>query len=324
MISRLSPVAWSPQGRWRLACGLGVVLLLLLLLLLRGFYRRELYHLTGSAEWMWVTGEVNERRPLSAVFSLPIRLRDHPTRAVAKVCGDRQYVLWVNGQPAAAGRSRPGFHLDVVPVTDLLASGPNLIAVEARSPTLVGAVLFALDLYPTREGRRAGDPSGRAAVVSGAHWRVSSGWRPGQEGRVPADGVRPWIWGRPPDHPWSYPTPVRHQRPLIQALVAEPVRLAADDFREAGPARWVAKAPRRVSGIMWLGLRQAWDSGGTTARVVLSSEHDSRSDPVEVVSLAGQRRWLYPERIDGDVVEVIGPSPPEYVELVESVETRIK
>jgi len=324
MTSRFAFSAWTPALRWRMAGALAVVLLILLMLLLRGFYRRELYHLTGAAEWMWVTGEVTDKRPLSGLFSLTVHLRDHPTKAVAKVCGDRQYVLWVNGQPAAAGRSRPGFHLDVVPVTDLLAAGANLIVVEARSPTSVGAVLFALDLYPTREGRRAGDPSGRAVVVSGPHWQVSAGWRPGLEGRETAAGRRPWIWGRPPDHPWSYPTPALHQRPLVQALVSEPVRLVSSDFHESSPGCWVARAPRPIRGMMWLGLPRAWSSAEASARVRLASAAGSDQPAVRVIPLAGQRRWLFPSRVDGDLVEVEGPSPPDFVDLVESIDTRIR
>ena len=127
---RFFRAALQPVVRWRLKALLGAVAVLCVLLLLRGFYRRELYHFAGEAQWMWVSDDVRERRPTAGLFYRRFELGDRPARAVAKVCGDQQFVLWVNGQPAVAGRNRPGFVLDVVPVTDLLTQGDNLVVVE--------------------------------------------------------------------------------------------------------------------------------------------------------------------------------------------------
>ena len=115
---RLKLLAWAG----------GVVLLLLLL---RGQFRHELYHLTGEASWMWVTGDVAEKRPVAGIFVRDFSLADRPRRAVAKICGDRQYTLWINGHLVLVGYNRPGFRLDVVQVTDLVRPGRNVIAVEA-------------------------------------------------------------------------------------------------------------------------------------------------------------------------------------------------
>lgn len=291
-----------------------------LLLLLRGFYRRELYHLTGAAQWLWVTGEVQVSKPTAGVFFFPFTLHDRPSRAVAKVCGDRQYALWINGQLAASGRNRPGFRLVVVPVTDLMTAGRNVIAVEARSPTSVGAVLFALDLEPSVEGRRAGDPRGRNVVVSGPMWRVATSWSPGMPADVPARTSAPWVWGKPPDHPWSYPDPVFQERPLIQAVVGEPRRIDRSEFRPCGEACWAAPLGGSFAGLVRLHLdpaaapvRAARIAGGR------SEGGAGSAATADVLTVPGQRSWLFPGRVSGQRLEAIGPAPPLSVELVETI-----
>ncbi len=310
----------SPERRWQLRVAAVLAAAVALLLLLRGFYQRELYHLTGAAQWMWVSDDVRERRPSAGLFIRTVWLNDHPQRAVAKVCGDQQYVLWINGQPAMAGHNRPGFHLDVVPVTDILTAGANSIVVEARSPTSVGAVLFALDLTPSAEGRRAGDPRGRNVVVSGPDWKVTTRWQPGAFDGGPVRATQPWIWGRPPDHPWAYPTPVLHERPLVQAMVSEPVRLAASDLRPAGRGRWTHALPPGFGGLLWLDLAKG-SPAPTEVGVVVA-----HGGPVllPVVELAGQERWLYPGWVTGSRVVVEGTQPPAMLELVEAIDSRTR
>lgn len=308
--------SWLVDRRGRAA--LAFVLLLALFLVLRGFYRRELYHFTGGAEWMWVTDDVRVSRPTAALFACRVELHDRPQRAVAKVCGERQYVLWVNGQPAAAGQNRPSFHLDVVPVTDLLAAGSNSIVVEVRSHTSVGAVLFALDLEPSAEGRRRGDPRGRNVLTSGSRWVVATSWRAWPD-PVGSTGRRPWIWGRPPDRPWSFPAAVVWGRPLVQAVVSEPLVRGGTDFRHAGEGRWQADLGRTLGGMLWL------DLGGSSPpprRVTVGSTaagggfQPTRSAPV--VAVPDQDRWLFPGHVEGNAVEVEGNGPPQRIELVET------
>lgn len=314
----------SRGSRWRLRVAAAVVAVICLLLLLRGFYRRELYHLTGAAEWIWVTSKVQVKRPIAALFYVPLDLHDHPQRAVAKVCGDQQYVLWINGQPAMAGTNRPGFRLDVVPVTDLLSAGRNVIAVEVRSPTSVGALLFSLDLEPTVEGRRAGDPRGRNVLVSGDRWQVVTSWAPGAPARIPVDAARPWVWGRPPDHPWSYPTPVLHDRPLVQAFVSEPRRLTAGDFTRVSPGVWRAKLGEGFQGLVWL---QSGRGGWPTAdmnEVWGAAPRGVVSPTVPLVAMSGEHRWLYPGLIQGPWLEVRAGRPPAAVETVEVMDTRVR
>ncbi len=310
----------SPERRWRLRTAAVVAASVALLLLLRGYYQRELYHLTGAAQWMWATDEVSEPHPSAGLFIRTLWLNDRPQEAVAKVCGDRQYVLWINGQPAMAGRNRPEFHLDVVPVTDLLTAGANTIVVEARSSTSVGAVLFALDLTPSVQGRRAGDPRGRNVVVSGPDWRVTTTWRPGVlDGRVD-DGRAPWIWGRPPDHPWAYPTPVLHERPLVQAVVGEPQRVRPGALSRAGRGRWVHRLRRGFGGLLWVDL----GPGNARPEAVGLASDESGAPMVPVVALPGQERWLYPGWVSGDRLVVEGAPPLPVVELVEAMDTRTR
>jgi len=321
---RFSRTFPRPVMRWRLEVLLVVCVVVCVLLLLRGFYRRELYHFAGGAQWMWVSDDVRLRRPTAGLFYRRVELGDRPARAVAKVCGDQQFVLWVNGQPAVAGRNRPDFLLDVVPVTDLLTAGENLIVVEARSPTSVGAVLFALDLYPTAEGRRVGDPRGRNVIVSDGSWKVLTEWRGGPGNPETGGARRPWIWGRPPDHPWTYPRPVVHERPLVQTVVSESVAIAPAQFRQEGENRWVHDLGRHASGYLWLGVGPS--TPDELAVTVCSRGASARADlePVPVVRLQGQDRWLFPGLVDGEEVVISGSSPPENLRFVEALGSAIR
>jgi hypothetical protein len=312
---------WTGRGRrsgWYLRLVLLGVALLALFVTLNSFYRRELYHYTGAASWMWTTSEVQTAQPTAGLFFHHLQLADRPLRAVAKVCGDRQYVLWINGLPALAGRNRPGFRLDVVQVGDLLDAGDNVIALEVRSPTSVGGVLFALDLEPSPEGRRAGDPRGRNVVVSGPDWRVTETWSGGVEA-PPEEGSRPpWIWGRPPDHPWSYPSAVVHERPLVHSVVSDARVLEADDFVASGPGRWLCELAQPLVGFLWLDLEKR--PRGMTIEVASRYPGDQQPPAhAAVVSLPGQRRWLFPGWVAGDRVVVSGTRPPARLELVEAV-----
>lgn len=308
--------SWLVDRRGRAA--VAVILLLALFLVLRAFYRRELYHFTGGAEWMWVTDDVRVSRPTAALFTCRIDLHDRPQRAVAKLCGERQYVLWVNGQPAAFGQNRPTFHLDVVPVTDLLTAGRNSIVVEARSHTSVGAVLFALDLEPSAEGRRRGDPRGRNVLTSGRQWVVTTSWD-GWPDPAASTGRRPWIWGRPPDRPWSFPAAVVWGRPLVQAVVSEPLERGEADFRPAGEGLWRCDLGRTLAGMLWLDLGGA---GPTPRELAVGSItaggafEPGRTAPV--VTLPGQQRWLFPGHVEGSVVQAEGDGPPWRIEVVET------
>lgn len=294
---RLKLLAWAG----------GVVLLLLLL---RGQFRHELYHLTGEASWMWVTGDVAQKRPVAGIFVRDFSLADRPRRAVAKICGDRQYTLWINGHLVLTGHNRPGFRLDVVQVTDLLRPGRNVIAVEAGSPTSVGAVLFALDLEPGPEGLRAGDPRGRSVIVSGPDWRVFTRWVPGVFDRAITGGDRPWIWGRPPDHPWSYPVPRLHEAPLVQSLAGEPRRITT--ARQAGEGCWRYELGEGFSGLVWVEL----PPGGPAGWSVVDDAWPAPWDRLDVVTVPGRRRWLLPSVWTGSFLILEGPARPPALEVV--------
>ena len=133
------------NGRRLALIGLAVVLLVAG----RGVHRmwaRQLSHLTGDAEWVWSTDALERIHQEAGLFVATFRV-EAPTRsALLKVCGDREYVAYVNGTVAGCGWSRPGFRLDLLDVAHLLRVGANTLAVEVRSPTPVGGVLVALDV----------------------------------------------------------------------------------------------------------------------------------------------------------------------------------
>lgn len=301
------PVWWAGALGWAVA---GLVLLLLL----HGFYRRELNHFTGDAQWMWVTDELHDPVPTSGLFFHRLELSRRPRRAVAKICGDRQYVLWINGQPATAGRNRPGFRLDVVEVTDLLVSGENLITIEARSPTSVGGVLFALDLFVTEEARRGGDPYGRGCLVSGPGWRVAGTWGEGPDVFPGSGWSEPVIWGRPPDHPWTYPQPEIHRRTIVQAIVSD-ARPLEGCFTALENGEWVCRLEGEWAGFLALRLG---DAPGPER--IGTAGSGASPDTVDVVTLEGQREWLFPGRLQGSLIFAESHEPPAGVVLFDALE----
>ena len=302
---------------WRLKVLAAIGAAVLLGLLLRGRYRHEIYHLTGPAAWMWVDDDVSEPRPTAGTFVRAFDLPSRPRRAVAKVCGDRQYALWINSFLVLTGHNRPGFVLDMVPVTDLLRPGRNVVAIEAASPTSVGAVLFALDLEPAPGERRSPGPWGRNAVVSGGNWTVTARWSRAllEHGPGAAVGGRPpWIWGTPPDHPWSYPVPRLHARPLVQAMAGDRTPVPPSRAERLDGGAWRYLLGERFHGLVWLVLAGRRPEGWT-----VRSDPPGRGGldrPVAVVPVPGRNRWLVPAVVEGPAIVVEGPHRPPALETV--------
>ncbi len=307
--------------RYRLRVLAVVGVAVLLVLLLRGNYRRELYHLTGPASWMWVGDDVSRSRPTAGLFVRTFTLADRPSRAVAKVCGDRQYVLWINSFLVSTGHNRPRFGLDVVPVTDLLREGLNVIAIEASSPTSVGAVLFSMDLEPGPEGLRSGDPRGRNAIVSGPGWTVTGQWSTQALATGLAEGHRPWIWGTPPDHPWSYPEPRLLAEPLVQSMGGEPRCIPGSAAERAGDRAWRYRLGERFHGLVWIDVAGRRPAGRWIVRTGPPGDGTGRL-PIHVVPLPGARRWLLPEVASGPELVVEGPAAAPDIEIVSMLRSR--
>jgi len=320
VIARLGPrraaEAWlTPRRAWVFRLAAAGLALIGLFLYLRGFYRHELYHFTGEAQWIWVSDDVHVNAPTACVFYRTLELHERPLEAVAKVCGDRSYVLWINGQEAMAGYNRPSYHLDVVSVTDLLNPGPNLLVIEARSPTSVGGVLFSLDLRPPAEGRREGDPRGRSVVVSDDRWRVLDRAWPGFPGRAPEGGRVPWVWGRPPDHPWTYPAPIRYQMPLAQAVSGTGIRVLPEQFHRGNDGIWRHELDRWFSGLLWLEGKLP-SAGAMEIRMGDGGVEERQAPFRPIVTLPGQSRWLLAGIVRGAVLEFKSDAPPPVVVLM--------
>lgn len=253
-------------------------------LALHRFWMRALLHLTGDAEWIWVTDSLARIFPAAGLFVADLDLDAPPAEALLKVSGDREYVVYVNGSAAACGWSRPGFRLDLYDVAHLLRQGGNVIAVEVRSPTPAGGVLVALDVGGV----------GHNVLVSGP----SFGLRPqfSLAGDTAGGGPAPVRWGRPPRFPWGYPALVSHPRTLDEVVVDEPVRIEGAAAAPLVGGGIAFALPRRLFGYLWL------EFGGDGAAVAIAVDGEAAGDLAAlrraaqpVVRVRGQRRWLDPE-----------------------------
>ena len=270
---------------------------------LHTFWERELSHLTGKARWIWVTNELDEIHPEAALFVASLHLDAPPRAALLKVCGDREYVVYVNGTAAACGWSRPGFRLDLFDVGHLLRQGDNVIAAEVRSPTPVGGLLLALDVGGV----------GRNVLVSGPSFRSRDRFSLAAPGA--GDGAPPVVWGSPPHFPWGYPKPLSHPQTLDEVTVDEPVRVAGPAVRALAGGGWELALPHPVFG--YLRLEFAGDGAAflaTTAGPGGDLEA-LRADAQPVVRLLGERRWLDPEPRLMSRVYVFGMERPVGAEV---------
>lgn len=253
-------------------------------LVLHRFWMRALLHLTGDAEWIWVTNSLERVFPAAGLFVASLDLDEAPVDAVLKVSGDREYVVYVNGSAAACGWSRPGFRLDLYDVTHLLHPGQNVIAAEVRSPTPAGGLLVALDV----------GSHGTNTLVSGPAFRLRRLFSLAPE--QPNDGAPPVRWGLPPRFPWGYPAVVPRPRTLDQVVVEDPMRTERADAQVL-PGGGIAFAfPERHFGYLWL----EFDGDGACYVTTLDGTAPPDSAPLRraaqpVVRVAAQRRWLDPE-----------------------------
>ena len=270
---------------------------------LNRFWYRELSHVTGNAEWIWVTDTLEKVYPTGGLFVATFDLETPPRSALLKICGDRSWVAYVNGTAAACGWSRPGFRLDMFDVGHLLRQGSNVLAVEVRSPTPAGGLLLSLDVAGV----------GQNILVSGPRF-VSRG-RFSLAAHDPSDGPVPVLWGRPPRFPWEYPVLTSHPRTLDEVMVEDPIRVASSAARRLPGGGLAFELPRLVDGYLW--LRYA---GNGPSYLAVSSEQVAdvnrlRRIAQPVVRIAGQRWWLASAPREIRTVYAFGEQVPSAVEV---------
>jgi hypothetical protein len=294
----------DPAWRPRLAVLLLVVAMLAGLAVLRSFWRRHLSHLTGAAQWVWVTDTLERIHPIAGLFVGRVDLATPPVSALLTVCADREYVVYVNATAAACGWSRPGFRLEMYDVAHLLRQGENVIAFEVRSPTPVGGLLFSLDV----------DHVGRAVLQSNR--RLAARHQFSLAAPAATDPPVPVVWGMPPRAPWDYPAPLPRPRTLDQVVVEEPVRLAGERAEAVEGGGWRFRLDPPLFGFLWL----EFDDDGA-AHVLTSPEpggvaaEEARWEASPAVRLPGQRRWLDVQPAQIATVYVFGSRVPRAVEV---------
>ena len=268
------------------------------------FWERELSHLTGPAQWIWVTDQLEQVHPQGALIVASLHLDGPPPSALLKVCGDREYVVYVNGTAAACGWSRPGFRLDLYDIAHLLRQGSNVIAAEVRSPTPAGALLLALDV----------DGAGRNVLTSGPAFVARP--RFSLAAHDPLDSPAPVRWGSPPRFPWGYPRPLSHPRTLDEVVVEDPVRVDGSSVRALPGGGWEITLPRPVFGYLWLEFDGDGPAFVATSEGKGDDDLGSLQDSAQpAVRLAGQRRWLEPEPQLIGKVFVLGVQRPAGAEV---------
>jgi hypothetical protein len=268
------------------------------------YWKRELSHLTGPARWIWVTDALEHLRPAAGLFVARLRLQAPPSSALLKVCGDREYVVYVNGTVAACGWSRPGFRLDLYDVAHLLRQGDNVIAVEIRSPTPVGGLLLALDVGNV----------GRNILVSGPAFVSRSRFSLGPPGK--GDSPVPVIWGSPPRYPWAYPSPLPYPRSLDEVEVEDPVRIDRAAARAVPGGGLEFDLPRPVFGYLRVDFQGDGAAFVSTAEEPHSMDADGARNVSEpVVRLLGESQWLQPEPRMLSRVWLFGSAAPQAVEV---------
>jgi hypothetical protein len=277
------------------------------LLCVRSVHRlwmRQLYHVTGAAQWVWVTDTIERPHPAAGLFVGELELSSPPAHALLKVCGDREYVAYINGTVAACGWSRPEFRLDIYDVAHLLRQGENVVAIEARSPSPVGGLLLALDV----------DVLGRNVLVSGRDLRLRS--RFSLAPKVVGSAPRAVIWGLPPRYPWGFPVVTSRPRTLDQVVLEDPVVIDAAAAERLSGGGYLFTLPRKLQGYLWLELE------GDGPAWVLTEEDAGAFDPVRargtaqpVVRVLGQERWLDPEPRTIHRVTVFGNVRPRAIEV---------
>ena len=251
---------------------------------LHRFWMRALLHLTGNAEWLWVTTSLERVFPAAGLFVGTLDLEQPAVDAVLKVAGDREYVVYINGSAAACGWSRPGFRLDLYDVTHLLRPGRNVIAAEVRSPTPVGALLLALDV-----GGR-----GTNVLVSGPEFRLRQTFSLMAEG--PPEEPPPVRWGLPPRFPWGYPAALPRPRTLDQVVVEDPLRVERAHAEALAGGGVAFTFPGRHFGYLWLEFERDGACYAVTVDGAAPPDAASlRRVAQPVVRVTGQRRWLDPE-----------------------------
>jgi hypothetical protein len=217
--------------------------------------------------WIWVDADPRDVRTRVFLAVRDFELARVPSDASARVLGDQEYVLWVNGSRAGSGRYRAHAPLDSFDVAPLLRLGSNRVALELRSAVGSGAAILSIV-----------DGAGQMLVATGPGWKVlPSSWRGGIAGGPLPKSPAAAVLGRSPLGRWGDPRP-GPQRPLFTDVLTSPSPVRARRFRrplESG--RWRA-VPPGDAGRPKLGPLVEFDFGRpVTGYLVLSLRNPKRA-----------------------------------------------
>ncbi|HVS13091.1 MAG TPA: hypothetical protein VMV46_04145 [Thermoanaerobaculia bacterium] len=280
---------------------------------------------TGSAEWIW-TPAAEPGMPLAFVAAVDFEVGTIPETAELRLLVDPEYLVWINGTWIGGGRYRLGQELDVWEVAERLQTGPNRVAIAARSPFGAGGLLAALVADPAAGG-------GTVLVESDARWRVFDRRIPGViEGWTLLDGgTAPRVWGRPPIGRWVRPRPgpvrpaeLADAAPVWGRSVSPAPRIGSARERDAEweggeeePGGWLVDFGEVATG--WIDL---W--GGPTPdtrvawRAAESLESLAGAPAGWVVPLRGDELWRSPRPRRLRYLWIDSPQPPRAARILPS------
>jgi hypothetical protein len=178
----------------------------------------------AAGEPLWLWREHDLRHVEAAAFYAVREIELPPARgaALARIVGDEEYVLFVNGARIGSGRCAPEGQGDEFDVTRRLRAGRNRIVAELRSSTGAGGFWFELV-----------DDGGRL-VRSDGDWTVYRGeWRGLFRGGAMLPGDRPLVLGPSPLGRWGS-IATFHRRPEFESALAAPTPVPAVAWRPWG------------------------------------------------------------------------------------------
>ncbi len=197
-------------------------------------HRTPLFGAAADAPiWIWRNHDLRHVQAAGFYAVKEFDLVEVPLQAEARILGDGEYLLLVNGARIGSNRYTSAAPIDRYRVERFLVPGRNRLVVELRSPSGAGGLSFELSA------------AGHQLVRSDASWTIyETHWRGLTGDRPMPPGERPMQLGRSPLGRWGRPAP-GPERPAFESALAAAEPIAAEHYRVwPGDGSWQRTAHR--------------------------------------------------------------------------------